>query len=516
MASLRKMTYTKPIPEGAERITRKGKPAVRFVNGRGKVVVARLNADGTRIVEKSRKWYGVLASEGGGKQYVPLSADKAAAEVLLGELVRKRERGRADLPDEDQARRPLSLHLQDWQASLAAGGTKPKRIRAAVNCARRVIEGCGFRTLRDLAAGPVEQFLARLRTGDGPAPDPEQGKESWTRAELAALLGVGLNAVTELVRRHRLPAAGNGRNRRYPPATALALLALRSRGVSVKTSNEHLAAVKQFCSWLVEEERLDRNPLGRLKGGNVKADRRHDRRTLPAEDLKAILAAAQASDRTFRGLSGPDRAALYATACGTGFRVQELASLTPALFSLDDTPPTVALAAKTDKAGRPVLQPIAPELADSMRNFLAGKDPALPLWPGKWYERAADMLRIDLDAAGIPYEVEGPDGLLYADFHALRHSFIALLDKAGVTLKEAMQLARHSDPKLTMAVYGRARLHDLGAAAARLPSLKAFPSAFPAAEAACGRMREDEEEGAEEGRKPARTQPPDSQGLEAG
>src|SRR5262249_48348643 len=30
---------------------------------------------------------------------------------------------------------------------------------------------------------------------------------------------------------------------------------------------------------------------------------------------------------------------------------------------------------------------------------------------------------------------------------------------------------RHSDPKLTMAVYGRAQLHDLGEAVRRLPSL---------------------------------------------
>src|SRR5437870_13840359 len=81
------------------------------------------------------------------------------------------------------------------------------------------------------------------------------------------------------------------------------------------------------------------------------------------------------------------------------------------------------------------------------------------------------MLRIDLDAPGISYVAEGPDGPRYADFHALRHSFIALLDKSGATLKEAMQLARHSDPKLTMAVYGRAQLHDLAGALERLPAL---------------------------------------------
>ena len=33
-----------------------------------------------------------------------------------------------------------------------------------------------------------------------------------------------------------------------------------------------------------------------------------------------------------------------------------------------------------------------------------------------------------------------------------------------------MQLARHSDPKLTMARYGRAQLHDLGRAVDRLPT----------------------------------------------
>src|SRR5262249_22514512 len=58
----------------------------------------------------------------------------------------------------------------------------------------------------------------------------------------------------------------------------------------------------------------------------------------------------------------------------------------------------------------------------------------------------------------------------------LRHSFIGMLDRSGATLKEAMQLARHSDPKLTMAVYGRAQLHDLGTAVARLPSLSATQS----------------------------------------
>jgi hypothetical protein len=79
------------------------------------------------------------------------------------------------------------------------------------------------------------------------------------------------------------------------------------------------------------------------------------------------------------------------------------------------------------------------------------------------------MLRIDLEAAGIPYTVEGPDGPLYSDFHSLRHGYVALLERAGVTVKEAMHLARHSDPKLTMRRYGKLRRHDLAAAMQRFP-----------------------------------------------
>jgi hypothetical protein len=39
-----------------------------------------------------------------------------------------------------------------------------------------------------------------------------------------------------------------------------------------------------------------------------------------------------------------------------------------------------------------------------------------------------------------------------------------MLDRSGATLKEAMQLARHSDPKLTMKIYGKARMQDLAGA----------------------------------------------------
>src|SRR5262249_2700935 len=164
-------------------------------------------------------------------------------------------------------------------------------------------------------------------------------------------------------------------------------------------------------------------------------------------------------------------AILYAVACASGFRASELVSLCPTAFDLDGKPPTVTLAAEIAKNGKTAVQPLPPDLVQALRDYLGGRPAGKPVWPGNWPDNAAAIPRIDLDGAGIPYAVEGPDGPLYADFHALRHSFIALLDKSGAPLKEAMQLARHSDPKLTMAVYGRAALNDLGAAVDRLPGL---------------------------------------------
>jgi site-specific recombinase XerD len=236
-----------------------------------------------------------------------------------------------------------------------------------------------------------------------------------------------------------------------------------------------LDAVKQFAAWLVQDRRVGDNPLAHLAGGNVKVDRRHDRQPLSAAELRLIVQAARGSGKSFGGLTGSDRAMLYSVACASGFRASELASLSPKAFDLDAVPPAVILVAENAKNGRTAVQPLPPELAQALRAYLAVKPSDQPVWSGTWCKKAADMLRIDLDASGISYVSDGPDGQRYRDFHSLRHSFIAMLDKSGATLKEAMQLARHSDPKLTMAVYGRAQLHDLGNAVSRLPDLSSEP-----------------------------------------
>ena len=73
-----------------------------------------------------------------------------------------------------------------------------------------------------------------------------------------------------------------------------------------------------------------------------------------------------------------------------------------------------------------------------------------------------------MKAAGIPYTDH--DGKDY-DFHALRHQFITELSRAGVSLKSAQELARHSKPELTANVYTHLTLRDSAADVEKMGSI---------------------------------------------
>ena len=95
-----------------------------------------------------------------------------------------------------------------------------------------------------------------------------------------------------------------------------------------------------------------------------------------------------------------------------------------------------------------------------------GNEPLL--WPGSWPGKAAEMLRRDLDAAGL--SVEDAAGHVL-DFHSRRHTFGTNLAKAGVAPKMAQELMRHSDINLTMGTYSHVGLYDLDEAVQLLPEI---------------------------------------------
>jgi integrase len=439
---------------------------------------------GETVRKQTQTYYGRLPGQ---RKPVSLKTrNRKVAELLLAEKVLEAERGD---PYAVHAKRILLEHVGDWLQSLLDKGTGAERVERVVTRAECVLAGCHLDYISDIAASKVQRWLKWFAAA-GEVPQLPDGVEAWTKHELAKIIGVTTGSILATVRRHRLPVLLAKGARRYPRETAERLVAIHARGRCQQTINGYLGAIKQFIRWMVDDRRMRDNPLGSLKRGNPELDARHDRRPLSLPELQAVLGAARASSKKFRGLTGEDRHALYLASCCTGFRRSELAELVPESFDLDSDPPLVTLPRRDTKNRRGAVQPLPADVVLVLRDYLRGRDAQKPIWPGKWRDRAAEMLHADLDAAGIPFVIQGPDGPLFADFHALRHSYVALLDQAGATLRQAMQLARHTDPKLTMRRYGRAHIRDLAACVNRLPSVcspLALSCAAPASAGDSGR-----------------------------
>jgi hypothetical protein len=123
MARVFRQQYTRPIPEGAERVTisnKKGKsaPAVRFRGSDGKMLTAPVVMKGKGAGQTCRvfspNWYGRVKGE-----RVTLCTNKAAAELMLADLIRKAELAEQGITDpyEHPRRRPLVEHLADFRAA---------------------------------------------------------------------------------------------------------------------------------------------------------------------------------------------------------------------------------------------------------------------------------------------------------------------------------------------------------------------------------------------------------------
>ncbi len=230
---------------------------------------------------------------------------------------------------------------------------------------------------------------------------------------------------------------------------------------SARTCNHAIGAIKAFVRWLEHANRIKEAPRGilKLKPYNEESDRKRQRRALTPAELAKLLEAAEAgpteyiygptkSKHSKIAITGPDRAALYRLAMGTGFRANEIRSLTLESFSLDGDVPSVTVEAAYSKNGKRAVQPITKDLAAGFQLFVARCEPGKRVLVVP--DRTSEMLRRDLERAGIPYE-DGAGRVV--DFHALRHSFITHLIAAGVNPKLVQTLARHSTITLTLDRY---------------------------------------------------------------
>ncbi len=84
-------------------------------------------------------------------------------------------------------------------------------------------------------------------------------------------------------------------------------------------------------TFLVEQD-PPHDPLLHVPMRKVETDIRHNRRALTDEEFLKLVQAAEKSDKSVEGMTGPERSFLYAMARMTGLRRSELASLTTASF----------------------------------------------------------------------------------------------------------------------------------------------------------------------------------------
>ena len=405
---------------------------IRFYDSQGRQV-PKGTPGARRVREKSKTFWGRVPDANGKPRGVSLCDDEEAAETMLTAMKQRAKRiARGDVdPFEDHRSRPLAEHVEDFRGFLEAKGNTAEHVALTVNRALAAFNGCGFKRLADLNAGRVAGWLADRRK-------PKNDKEG----------------------------------------TAIA-------GLSIASSNHHLVAVKSFGNWLVRDRRSPENPFAHLSRLNAQVDVRHERRASSSIDLGLVISAAETSQKKFRGLDGSTRAMLYRLAAMTGLRAKELASLTASSFDLMADMPIVTVHAGYSKRRRKDVLPLQKDMATRLRQWLTERERAQndqrvtlslnraaeakpePLFPGTWPKKAATMLRIDLDAAGIAYETD--DG--FADFHSLRHSFISSLAAGGVHPKLAQQLARHSTIALTLDRYTHVGLLDMNTALESLPNI---------------------------------------------
>ncbi len=239
---------------------------------------------------------------------------------------------------------------------------------------------------------------------------------------------------------------------------------MRWRGrqkVAPKTLNEYLDACNAFFKWMEESDRINANPLRKVKKVETRGLEVRKRRALNAEEVGKLLAVA-----------GPRKPA-YLMALFTGLRRNELKQLEWSDIHLDGPEPFLTVRSSITKNKREATIRLHKQLAAELRAIQPSRNLAETKlfdgnrFPGMW------VFKSDLKRAGIPYaDAQNRK----ADFHALRYTFATNLTKAGVSPREAMELMRHSDLRLTMKTYTDAGQLCTGEALAKLPSFTVTPT----------------------------------------
>ena len=385
------------------------------------------------VRKRGKSWYYRFVDADGVRHEVKGCPDRRETEAMGASAEAESAKIKSGLIDpkalayRSHEARPLSEHLADWHRDTVARG---KTTRHADQYRER--------------AGKLVAMMRGVRIHD-----LERSRKAADLERAARTLAEALGSahLSDLV----------------PEQIQSALAALRDAGKANQTANHYRAALRAFIRWLWDRSRIRDNPMRGVSGFNAEEDIRHVRRSLTDDELTALIRAAVDGPEVY-GMLGPFRAMVYRVTAATGFRADELRSLTPESFRLGGPEPSIFLRASATKNRRPADQPVPQTLARDLSAWLADKSAGVSVFP--LHHETAKAIRRDLEAAGIPYETD--EGV--ADFHALRAYFVSALVRAGASIKEVQTLARHAKPQTTLAHYAKVSVRDLRNAVESMPT----------------------------------------------
>lgn len=176
---------------------------------------------------------------------------------------------------------------------------------------------------------------------------------------------------------------------------------IASLDISSNTYNFYLQVVKQFCKWMVKDQRAAESPVEYLDRLRTTEG---DRRALDFDEVCSLLVATEKAPTRF-GMTGHERAVLYLLAIETGLWVRELQSLTILSFDFDNC--TVTVEPEFTKNRKKAVQLLKNKRTARLKEFFAGKEPDDKAFSIPVNYMTAKMLRADLQDAGIKFIDDG-------------------------------------------------------------------------------------------------------------
>jgi integrase len=300
---------------------------------------------------------------------------------------------------------------------------------------RAVKEVASFR--RELASNPAGALAARA--GRLPLARHLADYLRWCRRHLAP-------RNVELKRLHlRRLADDLGAS---SPLAAFQLEAIdrsiASRGGAARTINSYRQTLHAFAEFLIDRERMTKNPVARIEKRNEAADRRRVRRAFTEDELRRFLGVAQRRQGAGSVKWSP-RGIVYLVAVRTALRRGELTALTWGDLDLERS--TLRVRAAVSKNRREASLHLHPEVVEALRAIRpAAVLPMARVFPSM---PTAKTFNSDLERAKIAKQDEQGRVL---DFHALRTTAATTLCER-TTPAIAQQALRHAKYETTQRHY---------------------------------------------------------------